>query len=294
MSVHNTQAKSIGGDFALRIKPTDLQTAQSTSIGGQWPLPIRPHDPPRVSKGSQIVKVIVGPEGPATSQQQYTLHKDLVCAASKFFRMALTGPFLEAQNKEIKFPEEDPLIFRAFGDWLYGTYPGTQGLSKKVDWQMYWYNVFCLGDRLFCPGLQLFAVRQIQTILNPDTPVKPSPDLVLALSFNEFPMSALIIRGHVWGHLRYWLQNSSEENEAWAAYSTPFIDDAPPGGWEDESAAARYVSFRVLTESGPLGSWARDEALPLRARHPCNRPGLAKQLRLDLAELEKEARAFDQ
>ena len=134
----------------------------------------RATDPPRLrSPGTETIKVYIGTETPP---YETTLHKGLVCAASKVFRTALTGNkdgsgFAEAQTNEMKFPEEDPTVFAAMCDWLYGQFPGTARNKGKLvmpkdkaSWHKYWFEIFCLADRLMCPGLQLYAWEQIMRI----------------------------------------------------------------------------------------------------------------------------------
>jgi hypothetical protein len=75
---------------------------------------------PRVPAGTPCVQIIVGT---GTEIFKAKLHVNLVCAASKFFRVALTGPWREAQAQKVKLPEDDPGVFRAFHDWFYGRYP---------------------------------------------------------------------------------------------------------------------------------------------------------------------------
>ena len=52
-----------------------------------------PSDPPRLPYGDIIIKFLLGT---GTRLYQVSLHENLVCATSKFFRVALAGPWLEA------------------------------------------------------------------------------------------------------------------------------------------------------------------------------------------------------
>jgi hypothetical protein len=56
----------------------------------------------------------VGPE-----EVRFVVHETLLVHYSKFFRAALTGNFIEAQEKTVRMGEVDPDLFELFGHWLY-------------------------------------------------------------------------------------------------------------------------------------------------------------------------------
>jgi BTB/POZ domain len=60
------------------------------------------------------VRVSVGP-----AKASFSVHKNLVCKISPFFRGACNSLFKEALNDEIYLPEQDPEAFDIFLEWLY-------------------------------------------------------------------------------------------------------------------------------------------------------------------------------
>ena len=50
---------------------------------------------------------------------QFSVHKDLLCETSKFFRAALLGKFKEGLEQTVPLPEDDPKVFDQFVNWLY-------------------------------------------------------------------------------------------------------------------------------------------------------------------------------
>ncbi|KAF7881532.1 hypothetical protein EAF00_011901 [Botryotinia globosa] len=63
---------------------------------------------------SPIVHIHVG-----ASSQEFTVHKDLICYTSPYFRAAFTSGFQETNTGTIELPETDTKIFDLFMGWLY-------------------------------------------------------------------------------------------------------------------------------------------------------------------------------
>ncbi|KAG9656966.1 hypothetical protein KCU95_g16738, partial [Aureobasidium melanogenum] len=61
-----------------------------------------------------IVTVEVGPQ-----KQAFSIHKDLLCYYSDYFRGAFEGSFKEAVDGKIWLQKEDPTIFDVFNSFLY-------------------------------------------------------------------------------------------------------------------------------------------------------------------------------
>lgn len=64
---------------------------------------------------SELIKIIVGP-----TEQNYEIHRDVLCRDSVFFQRCLTVNMRETSTKTIKFPEEQPHVFEEVLHWLYG------------------------------------------------------------------------------------------------------------------------------------------------------------------------------
>ena len=62
-----------------------------------------------------VVKVSVGK---GQHQQEFNLHKRLLCKVSSYFESALDGPFQESDGV-VQLSETDPTTFSIFAQWLY-------------------------------------------------------------------------------------------------------------------------------------------------------------------------------
>lgn len=112
---------------------------------------------PKVDRGTLIARVLVGP-----GKKEFRIHKNLLVAASPFFKEALDGPFAEAGSQQVSLPEHEPEIFGRFSDWLYaGTVVhdsrALSSIKQELPADMCWLMVFQLADSLMIPGLQLEA-----------------------------------------------------------------------------------------------------------------------------------------
>jgi hypothetical protein len=63
-----------------------------------------------------VIVFLVGTSTP----QRYSIHERLVSPRSEFVRLALRGPWKEAQERIINLPEDDSVVFSVYQQWLYG------------------------------------------------------------------------------------------------------------------------------------------------------------------------------
>ena len=84
------------------------------------------------------------------------MHKKLLCDTCGFFRAALGGRFLEAQNQAIDMPEDDPGVFCYFQYWAY-----TGVIEDQPRYQTPWRTVagiYAFAEARCIPGLQNSAM----------------------------------------------------------------------------------------------------------------------------------------
>ncbi len=60
---------------------------------------------------SKVLKIVVGKE---TYQREFTVHEDIICRRSEFFRGAMNGNWPEMQERVIRFPEDRPSVFNLY------------------------------------------------------------------------------------------------------------------------------------------------------------------------------------
>ena len=115
--------------------PTASETSLSTQQGQQEQQP-RALPPPRTRSRARrspsrpalrtafrnfsgVVPVVVGDDSDKSRPQvKYSVHKELLTAASPFFAAALNGTFAEGMDQVVRLPEEKPDIFEWFLQWL--------------------------------------------------------------------------------------------------------------------------------------------------------------------------------
>ncbi|KAG9954075.1 hypothetical protein KCU85_g605, partial [Aureobasidium melanogenum] len=105
-----------------------------------------------------IVTVEVGPQ-----KQAFSIHKDLLCFYSDYFRGAFEGSFKEAVDGKIWLEKEDPAIFDIFNAFLYNRKlqdaKGLVGLSLSFKTLV---DLWIFGDQFVVPLLQNIAIDSLQ------------------------------------------------------------------------------------------------------------------------------------
>ncbi|SMR62535.1 unnamed protein product [Zymoseptoria tritici ST99CH_1E4] len=104
---------------------------------------------------SDIVTIDVGPPH---DKQTFSVHTDLLCYYSGYFKAALRGRFIEARTKHIDLPSNEIDVFTAFVHWIYTRIlPGPDEDAAIATLSQLW--VF--GDQRQIPLLQNEAIDQI-------------------------------------------------------------------------------------------------------------------------------------
>ena len=171
-------------------------------------------DPPKIDRGARTVKILVGTEN---DQQEFIIHKDLLCASSKFFEKAFSGPFVEGNTQEMKLPEEEPTVFAFLCDWLYTGRLGPSNMAYMVARQLwnedsFWLKVYGMADRIMSPGLQVVAYACLTKLFDQYDATVPSREFVYSLFTEDAPLA---MQMHVIEHVAYWLPKS-QNKEDWA------------------------------------------------------------------------------
>jgi hypothetical protein len=214
------------------------------------------------------VRLLVG-----ASKEEYTVHKQPLCAASKFFEMALEGNFSEGHSKQVELPEDIPDLVDFLCDWLYAS--GTSNMSPayvraRLTWQQdhFWLKVHHMADRLMIPGLQLLALNQIQDMFNSKVVTMPSRTMLTELCSEE---TKCAIQLYVIEHVAYWLLRSDDKMQ-WGALFT--VNDR----------------FGAEMASAMLRSESKDTPFT----HPEDQYKFFANYGMNLAEIRNQARLADQ
>ncbi|KAL1840265.1 hypothetical protein VTJ49DRAFT_643 [Mycothermus thermophilus] len=81
---------------------------------------------------SPIITLVVGPEG-----RLFAAHEDVLCQAP-FFEKVLRGRVMDAQNRRISLPDEEPEVFSAVLEFLYkgDYYPRLLHNKQRGSWEL--------------------------------------------------------------------------------------------------------------------------------------------------------------
>ncbi|KAH0009655.1 hypothetical protein KCU78_g10623, partial [Aureobasidium melanogenum] len=103
------------------------------------------------------VNLIVG-----KNKKAYTLHKDLLCFYSNYFRAAFNGSFKEAAERKLELPDVEKHVFEAVQLWLY-----TRKLQKPTEISRcyeFLVGLWIFGDQHQVPLLQNQVMDEIFAI----------------------------------------------------------------------------------------------------------------------------------
>jgi hypothetical protein len=93
---------------------------------------------------NDIITVLVGAD-----ELQVTLHKDVICAKSKFFQAACSSRWREGVQKIVRLPEvRRPHVFRTYVDWTYSGELVFEDQTNEKSVLTELIDLYLLGDML--------------------------------------------------------------------------------------------------------------------------------------------------
>ncbi len=98
--------------------------------------------------------------GGAENRKTYKVHKKFLIDRSQFFKVALTGHFIEAEMQSIDLEDIDHQVFDVFVQWVYTSDIQKQG--GKLPRGDLLIKLWVLADRLIAPKLQNMAICAIE------------------------------------------------------------------------------------------------------------------------------------
>lgn len=111
--------RSLRGDDAAAA--SRMHTEQARPAGDNKPIAPSP-----------IITLVVGPEA-----RLFAAHEDVLCQAP-FFEKVLRGNYVDAQNRRISLPDEEPEVFSAILEYLYkgDYYPRLLQNKQRNSWEL--------------------------------------------------------------------------------------------------------------------------------------------------------------
>ncbi|KAI9696236.1 MAG: hypothetical protein M1836_005789 [Candelina mexicana] len=107
-----------------------------------------------------MVTLYVGPK-----QKKWTLHKELLCHRSSFFRDSIVGQSPEADRTELNLPDTDEEAFEVFVTSLYGG--GVKAIDSEGDKWWTHFRLYMLGSKFCMESLMNATMDRIQPAFGP-------------------------------------------------------------------------------------------------------------------------------
>jgi hypothetical protein len=122
------------------------------------------HDRSNIDEFDNIVTVLVGAE-----EKRFILHQDLVCAKSKFFKVACSNRWREGQERIVRLPEAEAATFKVYSTWIYSgdieedACTPTSDKRDRFAAQTSLIKLYLLGDTLDDIQLRNRTIRMLST-----------------------------------------------------------------------------------------------------------------------------------
>lgn len=76
---------------------------------------------------NDVISVLVGQK-----EQPFTVHKDLMCAKSKFFAAACSERWMDGKSKVVRLPESEAQVFQIYMAWLFTGNAAVEGIKNTI------------------------------------------------------------------------------------------------------------------------------------------------------------------
>ena len=195
---------------------------------------------------SNTVTVLVGSE-----EQSFTIHQDLICAKSKFFKAACSTRWRSGNERAVRLPDADPSIFKAYSNWIYsGGLPKDTCTSERSDDDKaaetaLLVELYILGDKLDDIEMRNAIKRQLlntmrrQSTLTDSKPIRRIYESTLPGSLMRKMMVDVTLKRQV----------PSNFAEIISMYPLEFVQDVAVAGLE----ATQCVTWDRMVEE--VGKW---------------------------------------
>lgn len=141
--------------------------------------------------------------GKDNHRETHKLHKNLLQEKSEYFRAACGGSFIESATNEINLPEDDPIGFRCFADWVYtGRLTNDYAYDDLV-------RGWIVADKLMCQDLQNQIIDNLQS-LEKGGPSEQSIQVLIAHEFEDSKLMDYLLSALAHTCSRHW-----QVNETW-------------------------------------------------------------------------------
>ncbi|KAI4729861.1 hypothetical protein E4T49_02313 [Aureobasidium sp. EXF-10728] len=126
-----------------------------------------PDKQPSAVHFQETVTLVIGKE-----RKTYTLHKDLLCFYSDYFRTAFNGSFREALERKIELPDVEITLFEESQVWLYTR--NLPDFASICSYFAFLVEMWIFGGRYQIPLLQNQVMDKMLTESNKSSSFAPS------------------------------------------------------------------------------------------------------------------------
>lgn len=157
----------------------------ATALTSSADFPIDPE-----ALGNEMITIEVGK---GDSSRTYTMHKGVLCKASKYFVGALQRGFKESLENKVMLPEHDPLAFALLCDYLYsGAVRNAEYYTKgRIPSDVLWLRTFKLADATMIHSLVVIAYDRLIDAFNTTEYQVPSSPFAHELFHTDYPQDKL-------------------------------------------------------------------------------------------------------
>ena len=166
------------------------------------PMPAHQH-------GTEMITVKVGKN---EASQEFSVHKDLICAVSPYFKGALNPGFQTSVDKTVKLENECPMAFAVLHHFLYTgivSDDATFYTQNQIDEDLHWLRTLKLADFTLVHPLVLIAYERLRLLFSGTSGNIPSIPFIEEL-YEEGPLAKL--QQYVVGHAVFLIRNGDSDD----------------------------------------------------------------------------------
>ena len=197
------------------------------------PMPAHQH-------GKDMITVKVGKDELC---QEFSIHKNLICAISPYFKGALNPGFKTSVDKTVKLEEECPMAFAVLYHFLYTSKVSDETTfytEGKIPKDLHWLRTLKLADFTLVHPLLLIAYERVRQLFSSTGNRVPSIAFIDEL-YDEVPLVNL--QQYIVGHTVFWIRGLSDQDwKEWKAV----LDRRPQFGVAVAVQFAKYHSDLYL------------------------------------------------
>jgi hypothetical protein len=115
-----------------------------------------------------VITILVGED--TEEEQRFTVHKDMICAKSKFFRAACSERWPTGREIIVRLPAGTPEDFQIYVEWVYTSRINID-IEDIEELQAKLTDMYILGDLVDDYQLRIATIERLMTNVLVDSPI---------------------------------------------------------------------------------------------------------------------------